>query len=86
MKLYFKGLLCILALSFWIGCVHAAEPAGDASQKSPPSAEAKDPPVLVMPETGFDFGEAMEGGDISHDFIVKNTGKADLQIDQVRPG
>ncbi len=41
---------------------------------------------IQLPETSFDFGEAVEGSEVMHEFVVKNTGNAVLQIQQVRPG
>ena len=38
-------------------------------------------------ETGaYDFGTAFEGADIIHDYIIKNTGDADLEIQNVKTG
>ncbi len=42
-------------------------------------------PQMVISETKFDFGDADEGSTISHDFIIKNKGRADLQITKVSP-
>jgi hypothetical protein len=42
-------------------------------------------PRLQLTETSFDFGEALEGSTVSHDFSVSNTGSAVLKIDQVGP-
>lgn len=53
------------------------------------SAQAQAPqegPVIEIAEPTYDFGEVMEDAEISHDFIVKNTGKAVLQIEKVSPG
>jgi len=43
-------------------------------------------PRMEMRETSFDFKEAFEGEKVSHDFIVKNNGKAVLNIKEVRRG
>jgi hypothetical protein len=43
-------------------------------------------PRLEIGETGFDFKEAFEGDKVSHDFMVKNTGNAVLNITKVSPG
>jgi hypothetical protein len=42
--------------------------------------------VLEIPEMTHDFGEVMEGDSVIHEFKVRNTGKSDLEINQVRPG
>jgi len=61
-----------LALSFWAVfiCVLAALPAVAG-------AEA---PKAVFQETRFDFGRAMYGSVVEHDFWVKNEGSAALKI------
>ena len=38
---------------------------------------------ISVPSTTFDFGEVMEGAEVEHDFIVKNTGNATLEIRKV---
>ncbi|MFZ2633168.1 MAG: DUF1573 domain-containing protein [Desulfosalsimonadaceae bacterium] len=43
-------------------------------------------PVAVAEVDSYDFGLAYEGADVSHDFIIKNTGKADLVIQAVKTG
>jgi hypothetical protein len=60
----------------------AARPPLSPSQ--PAATEAR--PSIQLPETTFNFGEATEGSEVTHDFVVKNTGSAELQIQQVRPG
>jgi hypothetical protein len=45
-----------------------------------------DEPVLVITSPSFDVGAVWEGDTISHAFEVKNEGKAELKILEVRPG
>jgi len=44
------------------------------------SAKTVAVPVVEMKETSFDFGEMQQGESVSHDFVLKNTGEADLII------
>ena len=37
-------------------------------------------PEIEMLETSFDFGEMQQGESVTHDFILKNIGEADLII------
>ena len=37
-------------------------------------------PNIEMLETSYDFGEMLQGESVTHDFILKNTGDADLII------
>jgi hypothetical protein len=45
-----------------------------------------DEPVLAIASPSFDAGAVWEGDTISHAFKVKNEGKAELRILEVRPG
>lgn len=40
---------------------------------------------IVIAETNYNFGELSEMAPFSHDFIVKNSGKATLHIRNVEP-
>ena len=44
------------------------------------SAKTVAVPVVEMKETRFDFGEMQQGESVTHDFVLKNTGEADLII------
>ncbi len=39
-----------------------------------------------VPEPSFNFGSAVEGTDVIHDFIIRNAGDAPLMIDGVKTG
>ena len=67
-------VLCSLAVVAVLCCQNKALVAGTES------------PRLEISETAFDFKEAFEGEKVSHDFVVKNTGKAVLNISEVRRG
>ena len=54
------------------------------SQKE--NAPLKDQPQISFDTTRYDVGEVREGERISHTFIVKNTGTAQLDINKVKPG
>jgi len=43
-------------------------------------------PVAVIEVDSYDFGLAYEGKDVTHDFIIKNTGNANLEIKNVKTG
>jgi hypothetical protein len=70
---------CVCCASLWCfgsGFAHAAD--------SPPPASLQVPSISV-PETEFNFGEVMETEPVSHDFIIRNGGKAALHIKDVAP-
>ena len=88
-----RVLICsfrILVLCMWIQVAQAAEsPAAKNTQPKPGSPQAtasQEAGAIQISETVFDFGEIVEGTEVTHQFNVSNSGKGDLQIDQVRPG
>lgn len=42
-------------------------------------------PCIIITEPNYSFGELSETAPLSHNFIVKNNGKADLNIRDVQP-
>jgi hypothetical protein len=42
-------------------------------------------PAIIIAEPDYNFGELSEAAPMSHDFIVKNDGKAILNIRDVQP-
>ena len=49
-------------------------------------ASAQAQPQISFDATSYDAGEVWEGDNVSHTFIVKNTGKVQLDITKVKPG
>lgn len=49
-------------------------------------SDAPPQPHLSLAETEFNAGEVQQGAEVSHTFIVKNNGKANLEIKNVKPG
>jgi hypothetical protein len=43
-------------------------------------------PAMVIEQRMFDAGDVWEGDMVTHSFVVKNTGKAELNISNVKPG
>ena len=43
-------------------------------------------PLAVLAESSFDFGSAVEGTKIEHDFALKNNGTEPLVIEKIVPG
>jgi hypothetical protein len=87
MSRVFRSCLFLLMLGFCVRGGYAADPANNPSQSKPTiPAASQMAPLLQVPEATHDFGEVLEGGEVAHDFKIKNTGKGELQIEQVRPG
>lgn len=72
-------------LSLW-PCAAASREARAQQQTPADQSATQSAPSMHIAETTHDFGEVIEGAEITHVFHVKNTGKAPLQITQVRPG
>lgn len=43
-------------------------------------------PIAVASQPAFQFQPVVEGEEVTHDFVLKNDGKAPLEIISVRPG
>ncbi len=69
----FKWLLKVLIGCFGIGSLLAV------------AALAEAPGIITYPETSYNFGQLSEMAPLSHDFIVKNSGRAVLNIRDVKP-
>jgi len=71
-------------LWMWLFCALSASTSDGFSQESTLSQESpRETPSITFSETKFDFGEVDEGSEVSHDFTVKNRGKAELRITKV---
>jgi hypothetical protein len=55
---------------------------GDAKRK----VSAQNFPHISFDAAEYDAGEVFEGAVVAHQFIVKNTGTAQLDISDVKPG
>lgn len=51
-----------------------------------PISEPVAQPKAVFPDSIFEFEPVMEGQEVTHDFIVRNQGEAELLIKRVKPG
>lgn len=74
----------LLVLCLVLGLALGAE----AKTKAKGKAKAASPegPQITFEETAFDAGDMPVGGKLRHDFVVKNTGSANLEITRVAAG
>lgn len=85
-KIPMKQFLLLSLLSFAIACTTSSdEKAIKADLVASPltanqSAVTVETPQIEMLETSFDFGEMQQGESVTHDFVLKNIGEADLII------
>lgn len=77
-------LIVILCACFSAFSLNGGAAAAGKAATSPAMSQQK--ASIDIPEKEHNFGEALEGSEVSHDFVVKNSGSAVLQIEQVRPG
>jgi hypothetical protein len=68
-----SGILMLVTAAFVMACLSAAF--ADELQ-----------PKIVIPKMRHDFGKVYERETFEYTFVVKNHGKADLVIDDVKPG
>ena len=82
--IYLIFLLCFLTISFsfhlW------ADEGSRKSENSQNLATSQNQPRIYFDAINFDAGEVLEGKNVVHDFIVKNTGTAELNISKVKAG
>lgn len=78
----------IVTLLFGTSGIHFVAFAARSASPGLASAQESDggSPSIRVSDTVFDFGEVMEGSEVSHDFTVRNDGKGSLRIEQVKPG
>jgi len=83
-----KWYISLSLLCLWMTWSHLGGTSDSLAQQDRSTSDENpgETPSMVISETSFDFGEVDEGSVVSHDFIVKNTGKANLQIIKVTPG
>jgi len=73
-----KTLLTLLATAIIVNMA-IAQGTSTAPVAAKPVAE-----VLVLKETGWDFGKIQQGRPVTHEFVISNTGKDSLKLDDVR--
>ncbi len=93
-KKYFCFIVACFFLSGSLSLQCALAEGGAAATRAgmPKGSDAKgsvseqQAPHISFAAAEYDVGEVFEGAIISHDFIVKNTGTALLEISDVKPG
>ena len=80
-------LMCLFGAIVW--AQEAKKP--DAPQppqtpSAPPAAIAQIPPQAVVVSEMFDAGDVVKGIKVEHAFVIRNTGKGELEILSAKPG
>ncbi len=71
----------IVSLTVLAACIAAVLPA--AQDSAPVSQSDPDAPVAFVPEPQYEFRPVFDGNEVLHDFIIANTGGAELLIKKV---
>lgn len=71
--------------------IPVAQGAENEIQKAPsetesPASETQSSPVASVPTELFEFESVAEGLDVSHNFVIQNTGNGPLKIENVKTG
>lgn len=83
-RMIVAGLVLSAALAFVAGPrVQAAQKAQKAEKAQTDDALQ---PSIYLPQIHYNMGKVFEQAKYEHEFIVQNRGKADLIIEQVKPG
>lgn len=77
-----KGFFCLIAVLLLNLASVLSVSAAQASSQGQLSSGGQ--PSIDISHFSYDFGEAMEGAEVEHDFQVRNTGIGFLNIDRVK--
>ena len=78
--------MALLALALMLPASGMAQPPAHNDAKAPAPAAGGPRPIIMIPSMAFNFGEMYHQDSYVHAFTVKNTGNADLTIEDVKPG
>ena len=83
-----RRMVVILGALTFVLAIAGLVIAQEASKPSAPKKEAATgpQPIIEIPKMRHDFGEVYEADKYEYTFVVKNKGKADLVIQDVKPG
>lgn len=76
--LLLAGAFALCVLPGWI-------PEGLSQEGRMSRFDPKAAPSIVISEVVHDFGEADEGAQVTHEFLVENTGGGELTIHKISP-
>jgi len=79
-----RGSIALLALTLMLPSSGMAQPPAQNGGKAPAPDGPR--PIIQLPSMAFNFGEIYHQESYVHAFTVKNTGNADLTIEDVKPG
>ncbi len=86
-RCFFIIMLCFFTTFFFLhhSCAEESMASSNKEMKGGESP-SQSQPQMTIDISQVDLGEVEEGNPIVHTFIIKNTGKAQLNIDKVSAG
>jgi len=89
--LYLVVVLCFVTVScaFHVGSERGSKSIDSGIQKDTSQQEgsaAQNQPRISFDSTKYDAGEVWEGDEITHTFMVRNTGTAQLNLEKMSAG
>lgn len=78
-----KTLLAVAVVCI-LFCLPSAFAVTRGPAKVQQASEVKAQPSIQAKELDYNFGEVLEGTEVEHEFTVKNSGTADLNIERVQ--
>jgi len=85
-RYFFIIMLCVFTTLFALHHSCAEENMASSEEMKGGESPAQSQPQITIDLNQVDLGEVEEGNPIVHTFIIKNTGKAQLNIDKVSAG
>ena len=90
MRLRSLAVTAALAV-LWVLPVTAAGAPGqamakDSTTQTVPGKAVDERPAIELPELSHEFEQVVDGTQVTHDFIIRNTGNGPLTINEVKTG
>ena len=86
MKLRMFAFTVTLVMLWSITATVSASDGKDSTSQAPSAVTATEKPGAVLPELKYEFDPVVDGTQITHDFVIKNTGNGPLAVHNVKTG
>jgi hypothetical protein len=78
-------MLTLMMLSTTTAFAAEPEAKGSSDQKPGAAVDAKTASAVIV-EKDFSFASVVDGSEVAHDYLIKNTGEGTLEISRVKTG
>lgn len=86
MKFRILAFTATLVMLGGIAATIGASDGKDSTSPAPTTVTAAEKPGAVLPELKYEFNPVVDGTQITHDFVIKNTGNGPLAVNRVKTG